>query len=226
MEPTQLDSQTTIRASHWGITINNPTDDDRRSLRTSQRWLRRVRGQDERGENGTLHIQAYANTDQVRMSQLKTWLPRAHFKALTTKSHIDNMIAYVHKQDETAIANTQFDIQLRTSANTPLTMAQTLTMFAEHAWSHEKITRMMTEATERRERIQLKDVYDKEYWAIVQILLTREPDLVGLLTQPQYLRAWVNTRQVWIVQHQVDSQTNIEVLLDLPDTPVARISTE
>lgn len=220
---TSLDSQTdsTARASHWGITINNPTEDDRRQLRTTYRWLRRVRGQDERGENGTLHIQAYANTDQVRMSQLKQWLPRAHFKALTTRTHIDNMIAYVHKDDETTIADTKFDIQLRTNANTPLSMADVLCMIAECAWTNETITQTIADAAENGERLKLKDVYEKEYWQICHVILGREPNLVGLLTQPQYLRAWINTRQVWIVKNRVDSQTTIHVLDSPPDSPVA-----
>lgn len=216
-----LDSQTTSRASHWGITINNPTEDDRRALRTAQRWLRQVRGQDEIGENGTLHVQAYANTDQVRMSQLKTWLPRAHFQALTSKAHIENMLEYVHKKDGTQVADTQFDIIMRTNANKPLTMAGTLTMLAEFAWTNTQITEIIERAAENGENVKLKEVHEKEYWAITRILLGREPDLVALLTQPQYLRAWLNTRDVWITQFRVDSQTNIEVFDSPPDTPIA-----
>lgn len=217
----ELDSQTTSRASHWGITINNPSEDDRRSLRTTQRWLRRVRGQDEIGENGTLHVQAYANTDQVRLSQLKSWLPRAHFVPLTSKAHIDNMISYVHKDDPTAVADTRFDITMRTTANKPLTMAGTLTMLAEYAWTASEIKTYIDRAAENGESTKLKDVHEKEFWHIVNLLLSREPDLVALLTQPQYLRAWLNTRQTWITKFRLDSQTNIEVFDSPPDSPIS-----
>lgn len=222
-----LDSQT-IRASHWGITINNPTEEDRVQLRTQMRFLRTVRGQDEiGGDNGTLHIQAYANTDQVRMSQMKTWLPRAHFKPLTTKQHIDNMVNYVWKEDDTAVANTRFEIKHREDdSGKPLTMAQTLTRIAEYAFSQAEINKLMEpEIGENgvvvRKPMTMKEILEKEFWHAVNMMLTTNADLVGLLTQPQYMRAWTNTRQVWVNKFVVDSQTSIRVLDDGSISPVS-----
>jgi hypothetical protein len=79
------DSQT--RSSWWGITINNPTDEDFSLVKNIPSFVRYVKGQQELGENETLHIQAVANTAQVRMSQMKSWLPRAHFETLKSKAH-------------------------------------------------------------------------------------------------------------------------------------------
>lgn len=37
-----------------------------------------------------------------------------------------------------------------------------------------------------------------EYWAAVNKLLTDDTTLVQLYTNPQMLRAWVNTKNVWL----------------------------
>lgn len=43
-------------------------------------WVKDVKGQLEKGENGTPHIQGYLHTTQVRVSQIKHELPRAHIE--------------------------------------------------------------------------------------------------------------------------------------------------
>lgn len=212
-----VDSQTslTTRASNWSITINNPNADDRMKLLTNPRWLRMVRGQDEIGANGTEHLQVFANTDQVRMSAIKSWLPRAHIKPCFTEEHIARTKAYVHKQDETTVANTQFERVIR-GGNQSLTMAELLMRFAEHAWTPEIILKMDEDRMKSGLKYKsLKEWYDDEYWYICNNeLLAENPDLIGLLSQPQYLRAWVNTRQVWIKKY-LDSQTKIPE--EIPD---------
>lgn len=201
-----LDSQTTSRASHWGITLNNPTEEDRLLIRSQPKWLRMVKGQDEIGVNGTLHIQAYANTDQVRMSALKQWLPRAHFVALTTKAHIDNMKEYVHKVDGTEVANTQFEIVIRAADNyQSLSMANVLTKMAANAWTQGDISSYMIDKNVKK----TDQAYEDEYWDIVNKIIVEDENLITLFTMPQYLKAWVKTRKVWIAKNQVDSQTSL-----------------
>lgn len=212
-----VDSQTTVRASHWSFTLNNPTDEDRLALRTAQRWLRKVKGQDEIGENGTLHVQGYANTDQVRMSTLKKWLPRAHFKSCITQEHIQRTLDYVHKEDDTTVANTQFEIVYRTNANTPLTMAETLTSLAEYCYSAEQIQELATGEL----RMRIKEIYEKEYWYAVSMILLDQPDLIQTFSMPCYKIAWINTRQVWIQKYRVDSQTKVNVLDSGEISPVS-----
>lgn len=221
------DSQTTSRASHWGFTVNNPTEEDRLQVRTQHRFLRTVRGQEEIGANGTLHIQGYAHTDQVRLSQLKTWLPRAHFQPLMSKEHVDRMINYVWKEDDTAVANTRFEVKHRADEHAKaLTMAETLTAIAEYAFSQAEINKLMepeigANGVVIRKPLTMKEILEKEFWHAVNMLLTTNADLVGLLTQPQYMRAWVNTRQVWVNKFVVDSQTSVRVLDDGSISPVS-----
>lgn len=38
----------------------------------------------------------------------------------------------------------------------------------------------------------------QEFWAATRDILEVDPNAVGLFTQPQYQRAWVNTRDVWL----------------------------
>lgn len=222
-----LDSQTD-RASHWSITINNPTDEDRQRLRTEQRWLRLVRGQDEIAPTtGTLHIQAYANTDQVRKRAIQDWLPRAHVKPCISRDHIANVRDTYTSKDRTAVADTRFEINFRKDdTGKPLTMAQTLTRIAEYAFSQAEINKLMEpEIGENgvvvRKPMTMKEILEKEFWHAVNMMLTTNADLVGLLTQPQYMRAWTNTRQVWVNKFMVDSQTSIRVLDDGSISPVS-----
>lgn len=72
---------TTVRASYWLVTMNNPTDSDRALLKSPEDYVKQMWYQDEIGEEGTLHIQLCINTTQVRFSQIKDWLPRAHIEA-------------------------------------------------------------------------------------------------------------------------------------------------
>lgn len=73
---------TTQRSRVWSITINNPTEEDKQtwSSATTHHFVKEAKGQLEKGENGTLHIQGYLRTDPVRFSQVKKLFPRAHIE--------------------------------------------------------------------------------------------------------------------------------------------------
>ena len=60
-------SGTTKRCCHWSVTINNPTPQDIwwSSLKQLP-WVKDVKGQLEKGEEGTTHIQEILHTNQVR----------------------------------------------------------------------------------------------------------------------------------------------------------------
>lgn len=214
-------SELVARASWWSITLNNPTDDERRLLGGSNppRWLKRIAGQDELApDTGTLHIQAWCNTDQVRMSAIKKWLPRAHLKAAYTIAHINNLKQYCSEEkrkNTSFVPGTQFDIKIR-EENERMTMADALIKIAEHAWSAEKIDAAAQLYTNRNKNI-LEEIYDKEFWNIVEIILMGNPDAVALYTQPQYLRAWIKTRRVWIKKLELDRQTKDDENENAPD---------
>jgi len=211
-EDRQTDS--TQRATHWGLTINNPTADDRVKLKTNPRWLRLIRGQDEIGKTGTLHCQIYIHTDQVRWSAIKDWMPRANISVLKTKLHIDNMKQYVWKDDETTVADTKWEKDYKGEAQA-LTFADVMGMMAYHAYPSQEIQRLLTAPAPGTPAIckNFTEAYTQEFWGIVNILLYDDPNLVGLLTQPQYMRSWINTRRVWIKL----CSTNIQC----PDAPPA-----
>lgn len=203
---------TSVRASWWSFTLNNPNDDERRLLggASPPRWLKLVAGQDEIAPGtGTLHIQGYCNTDQVRMSSIKKWLPRAHLKPAFTAGHISNLKTYCSeekKKNDSFVPGTQFKIQIR-AENERMTMADALLKIAENAYSQQKLEQMLDDVGRGKSRRITEELYDREYWNIVEILLMENPDAVALYTQPQYLRAWVKTRRVWIMKLEQDRQT-------------------
>lgn len=109
-------SDTQKKSSYWSITINNPTEDDfiRWEGLKGEKWVKKVMGQLEKGENGTPHIQGMLNTDYVRFSQIKKALPRAHIEIARKPAALAN---YVQKEDTrlaplpTTRVATQSDVQ-------------------------------------------------------------------------------------------------------------------
>jgi len=172
------------RASWWSITINNPTDDDRNALKSENwpTWVKRYDGQEEVGKDGTLHIQGALNTAQIRFAAVKGWLKRAHIEAARDKSAL---LKYVAKSD-TAVEGTY-----KSESKEYLTMDKALKKLATYyvgstfeEWENNGCdwTKCAT----------------KEYWAAVNKLLEDDQTLVQLYTNPQMLRAWVHTKNVWI----------------------------
>lgn len=207
---------TTCRCSWWSITLNNPTEEDRQTIHGNPpRWLKFIAGQDEKApDTGTLHIQAYCITEQVRMSQVHKWLPRAHLKPAFTKAHRDKLKEYCSenkKKNDSFVEGTQFEHKYR-EENENLTMAGALTKLAELAYSRERYNQMLTDKDDNGKiKHTPKDVREREYWETANMMIAANPDLVGLYTQPQYLRAWLHTRDVWVAKVEVDRQTSISV---------------
>lgn len=205
----------TVRASWWSITLNNPTEQDRQTVRSSPpRWLKMIKGQDEIAPGtGTLHMQMVANTDQVRMSAICNWLKKAHVKAAFTREHIANLKTYCSeekKKNDSFVVGTQFEIKYR-EENEHLTMADALVKLAELAYTDEKFEKMLEDqpssTLKKPGKKLMEELYEIEYWAVVELLLLENPNAVALYTQPQYLRAWVKTRRVWIMKVEQDRQT-------------------
>lgn len=91
----------------WSITINNPSDEDREALKSWPSFVKEVIGQDEVGENGTLHFQGLVKCKYTtKFNALKKWLPRSHIeKARNVKA----LMNYVQKS-ETAVEGTQIKL--------------------------------------------------------------------------------------------------------------------
>jgi len=104
------------KSCYWSITINNPTDDDliRWEGLKGEKWIKKVMGQLEKGENGTPHLQGMLNTESVRFAQIKRALPRAHIEIARKPAALER---YVQKEDtrmaqlQTTRVATQADVQ-------------------------------------------------------------------------------------------------------------------
>lgn len=181
----------TERASWWSITINNPTEVDRDALRNPPTFVKLVKCQDEVGENETLHIQGCVNTTQVRFSQMKNWLQRAHIEVARDKSAL---LKYVEKTD-TAVDGTQF-------TNKPefLTTAKALRKLAK------AYERPSEEDIGNRPDTAIK----RAYWRAVRVIIKDEEELISLYSRPDLFRAWENTWEVWLakVEEDLDRQTD------------------
>lgn len=175
--------ETTTKGSHWSITINNPAETDRQALKDHPTFVKKVVCQDEVGDNGTLHIQGYVQTTQTRFSALKKWLPRAHIEIAKNPQAL---LQYVRKE-ETAVAGTQ----------------------QEHKNEYLSMDKALLRVARAKDLIQFEMNFEKymenpkkeikrEFWACVCHVLADQPEAVGLFTNPQLERAWINTRDVWI----------------------------
>lgn len=180
-----------IRGSWWSITINNPTEQDRQALKEPPTFVKRLKYQDEIGGDGTLHIQGAVNTSQVRFSAIKSWLKRAHIELGKDPKAL---LAYVGKTD-TAVAGTQNDHKQEY-----MTMEKGLRKLAEYYVPpdpHDEPSKTWEE---------------DHYWDAVKLILKESPSLVQLYTNPQMLRAWKNTRSVWLdLLEETDRQTDAEM---------------
>jgi len=94
-------------ATHWGMTINNPSDSDIALLTQYPDHIRKIVYQHEVGAEGTPHIQAYVKLQkQQRMSFMKKLWTTGHFTPLTNSEYQLNMERYCTKDDETKASAT------------------------------------------------------------------------------------------------------------------------
>lgn len=183
----------TERASWWSITINNPTEEDRAALQHPPTWVKLVKCQDEVGDNGTLHIQGAVNTTQVRFSQVKNWLSRAHIEIARDKSAL---LKYVEKS-ETAVDGSQFQ-----NAREFLTTAKALRKLARH---YIRPTAEEIEKLGHKCELAVRNAF----WRAVRSIIDEDEELVSIYTRPDMLRAWEHTSEVWLRKvEEEDRQTD------------------
>jgi len=139
------------------------------------------------------HYQGYLRTKrQVRFAQLKKILPGVHIESA---KNWDALVNYCKKTDSAQEGSQVHQV----STTKAMTMAVALTKLATFADNDPPTDYCEPEWEKRYER------YIKvEYWKAVRKILTEDPDEVGLWTQPQYMRAWENTRSVWIKKAAIE----------------------
>lgn len=140
------------------------------------------------------HYQGYIRTKrQVRFAQLRAILPGVH---LEIARNWDALVQYCRKDKTKAGASVH-----QTNASKAMTMADALTRLAAHATS-------LYWCQDYEQRV------TNEYWAAVNEILSIEPNVVGLYTQPQYLRAWEHTHRIWCDR----AAELLEMSLEEPET--------
>jgi len=162
-------------------------------------------------DKGTHHLQGYLRTKrQVRLSQLRTIYPGVHFEIAKNWNALKNY----SKKEETAVPGTQV---MWVSEEKALTMKDTLVLVASNITEGivGRCSRIfqedMTGKVKPPTKQEIKQEIIEEYWDAVNKILSDQPNLIGLLSQPQYQRAWENTRAVWIQERdrQTDRQTDL-----------------
>lgn len=190
---------TTTRASHWSVIINNPSDDDRNAINNPPPWVRFLKGQDEVGhQTGTLHINMYLHTDQLRRSTVSKWLARANISPLLSQDHIRNWKDKYAQKDDTAVPGTQFEKDLRAKQKV-MTMAERLTELAMHHWDQDRQVKWMKEFGDKRS---FDDMYKMEYWEAVNNVLENDDTDTPLYAMPQYEKMYVKCRNLWVRKYQ------------------------
>lgn len=144
------------------------------------------------------HYQGFVRTlRQVRFSQLRKALPGVHIEPA---KNWDALVNYC-KKEETAVAGTQ--VHEMTTIKS-LTFAKALIKVAEH-----RPRNINFDSCETIEDFKQKYAY--EYERAVAELLEEDENLVGVYSQPQYERAYVKWRAVWVKKaesEKTDRQTD------------------
>jgi len=119
------------------------------------------------------------------MSAIKKWLPRAHIEICRNK---DAAITYVEKE-ETAVPGTQHDVK---STVEQVTMMDNLLRLCEG--QAKVMEQLIKEQVKETKTMTKKQLYEEEYWRMVNLILEDNPDLISTYTMPQYTKAWINCR--------------------------------
>ena len=135
-------------------------------------------GMEECPDTKRQHFQGALNTNSVRFSQVKNWLPKAHIELARNKEALKK---YVMKE-ETSIG----DKVIRDNERKFMTIAQALTIVAKHVYGKEDIYAVPPRT------------YSTMYWSGVMSHLEEQEEDISLFSQPQLERAWKNTWIYWI----------------------------
>ena len=172
--PTRQDGQD--RNRHWLVVINNPTAEDDINIDRARQKGWKVVGQKEMGKEGTEHYQLYVHSTQQRFSGIKHAFPRAHIEVCRNP----DAVKQYSQKDETRVG------ALPQSNNRPIaSMADVMILIANNVSASECL-------------ITTNEQHDDEFWKSVNSILLDKPGMVSLLIQPNYIRAWRHTRDVWI----------------------------
>lgn len=201
---TELTESTTTKGSWWSITINNPTEGDYDSLKEDSwpSFVKRVKFQTEQGSEGTIHIQGAVNTTQIRFSTIKKWLSRAHIEKARD---VQALIKYVGKEDTRIDTKPSGDID---KAERFVTCEKALCMMVPYYNIVKSDKKWYSDEYLVSQKYNNESVQTDIFWATVRLVLREHPNLVALYTNPQMLRAWLHTKDVWIDAYNNASESD------------------
>lgn len=185
--------QKDTKGSHWLITINNPTPEDRIAVRSLPKVVKYHVGQDEIGEKtGTLHIQSYVYSDYVRFSQIKRWLPRAKILKADKPIAVEQYVQKLH----TSVPDTRFEYgvkpkQAMAEQTEQITMMDNLVRLTGYRRPNDLRESMMADISGGKIKTP-KQYAEEEYWRLVGRLIMDDNDLLSVYTQPNLRLAWIN----------------------------------
>jgi len=144
-------------------------------------------------KTGRKHYQGFIRTTrQARPKQLQDLYPGVHIEFAR---NWDALLNYC-KKDKTAIEGTQ--VKMLNEQAVQLTMNQAMIKLAERIPYIDWAARVWLAPPKEAHQF-----LEECYWQLTRQHLRDFPEQVGLYTQPQYMRAWVNLYSVFL--HQVQT---------------------
>lgn len=141
------------------------------------------------------HYQGYIRTQrQVRFTQIQQALKGVHVKPAREWHKLLNYC----KKPETAVPGTQVHQEFPREY---LSMADALIKIAANRPTDLDFSKCQSVK-------EFRELYELEYWQSSAAILKIDKNLVGLYSQPQYLRAYVNYRSVWVDYEKQERQTD------------------
>lgn len=190
MEQTDRQTDSKARGSHWSLTIYDPGELNAFQSKDGwPLWVKKAVGQEEIcPTTGKHHWQCYLQTEQIRFSSLKKWLPTAHIEIARNKNALKQYVA----KSETAVDGTKFDI---TTDKEHLGLHQQLELFAR-CWLAAEDEIKKTYYGDLK--LKPGEVEKKVYWFLVNIILRDNPEQAAMFANPALERMWVNTWMTWV----------------------------
>lgn len=200
-----------LKATWWSVTAFSDEIEILENPKSYPNFVVKVfGGREECPKTKTIHFQgAVQCKSQQRMSALKKWLPTAHLEPARDKE----ALAKYAMKEETAIG----DKMIQSNPRRYLKMSEALFMIARCV-PIKMETLYYLERLDMDDKAMMKyamdDVIKQSYWAAVKQLIRFHPDDVSLYSNPQLLRAWEHTWEVWFdMVHDADPW-QVDAVLD------------
>lgn len=206
----RTDGQT--KSSWWSITSFDDSEWER--LKQSDKFPAFVKsvygGLEECPDTKRQHFQGAVNTQHIRFSQLKTWLPKAHIEKAIKP---ENLVKYAMK------AETAVDEKIKRS--NPRTFLEHHDLCEHIAW-YGIPSSYRDKAIEQAEtNTVIPPITESMYWHGVSVIILERPDLSGSLSKFN-MTFWLKTAETWLLRVSSPGWAPRLVLPEEPDAEVVK----